>query len=535
VGSRIWHTIFGYPKAENTPAKRRAGILGAAWGNDDPERFDVNAHLAQLRARAPHAAATLDDDGMSVLKGAYANNGGAIPEAMVAWYASHSFVGWQMSALLSQQWLINKACSVPVTDALRHGFDIISDTGNLDNQELQKLKISLREHEVKHNLHRFLRKGRIFGLMFAIFKVDTDDPDYYRNPFNEDAVAPGSYKGITLVEPYWCSPQLAAEDVNDPASKDFYNPTWWRIYDKLYHRSHLCVFRMDEVPDILKPMYYYGGMSIPQKILSRVYAAERTADEAPALAMSKRTTIFKVDSDTALENEYEFKEKLLRWIGLRDNFAVKVIDKESEDLNQIDTTLTDFDAVMMGQYQLVAAASDVPATKLLGTTPKGFNSTGEYEESSYHETLESIQEEFGTPFLERHLLLAARSEGIRTDDLVLTVAWKPTDSQTAAEYATIRKTMIEGDAILIEAGVIDADQVKDRLYADENSGFEKPECDPAELRELFDKLERQGDALLAEAGEVTGETDTGDDDLQEKFDELSRLGEDAFKDKSRKG
>jgi hypothetical protein len=43
----------------------------------------------------------------------------------------------------------------------------------------------------------------------------------------------------SLVEPYWCSPQLAAADINDPASPDFHNPTWWRIHDKPYHRSHL--------------------------------------------------------------------------------------------------------------------------------------------------------------------------------------------------------------------------------------------------------------------------------------------------------
>ena len=58
----------------------------------------------------------------------------------------------------------------------------------------------------------------------------------------------------------------------------------------------------------------------------------------------------------------------------------------------------------MSQYQLVAAAANVPATKLLGTTPKGFNATGEYEEASYHEELESIQANDLSRLLARHHL-----------------------------------------------------------------------------------------------------------------------------------
>ena len=62
----------------------------------------------------------------------------------------------------------------------------------------------------------------------------------------------------------------------------------------------------------------------------------------------------------------------MEWAGLRDNYGVKVIDKDAEDLTQFDTGLADLDVTIMTQYQLVAAIAGVPATKLLGTTPKGF-------------------------------------------------------------------------------------------------------------------------------------------------------------------
>jgi len=39
-------------------------------------------------------------------------------------------------------------------------------------------------------------------------------------------------------------------------------------------------------------MYMYGGIPVSQRIMERVYAAERTANEGPLLAMSKRTNVW---------------------------------------------------------------------------------------------------------------------------------------------------------------------------------------------------------------------------------------------------
>src|SRR5690606_18134855 len=83
-------------------------------------------------------------------------------------------------------------------------------------------------------------------------------------------------------------------------------------------------------------------------------------------------------------------ENIAYFVEMRDNFGVQISDTGTE-FNQFDTALADLDVTVMTQYQLVASAASVPATKLLETTPKGFNATGEYEEASYREGLESIQ------------------------------------------------------------------------------------------------------------------------------------------------
>ncbi len=295
-----------------------------------------------------------------------------IPEAQVLWYASQTFIGYQLSAMLAQQWLISKACLLPAKDATRNGYEITVNDGTevlpeiLD--EIRKLDI---EYNLNKNLIQFVQMGRVFGIRIAMFIIKSDDEDYYKNPFNPDGITKDSYKGISQIDPYWITPQLDAEASGDPASINFYEPTWWVINGKLVHRTHLIIFRTEEVADILKPSYIFGGIPIPQKIAERVYAAEVTANEAPKLALTKRTDVINVDMAQATALPGGFISRIKQWVYNRDNYGVKTLGLD-ESMNQFDTSLTDLDAVIMTQFQLVAAACNVPAVKLMGTPSQRF-------------------------------------------------------------------------------------------------------------------------------------------------------------------
>ena len=341
-------------------------------------------------------------------KAPYSNN--VIPEAQMLWYASQSFIGYQLCSLLAQNWLISKACLMPAKDATRNGYEIsINDGTDIDPEILDEIRKQDVSYKLNYNLIQHVQMGRIFGIRIAMFVVESDDPDYYRLPFNPDGVMPGSYKGISQIDPYWMTPQLDTDSSGNPAAIDFYEPTWWIINGHPIHRTHLVIFRTEEVSDILKPTYIFGGIPIPQKIAERVYAAERTANEAPMLALTKRTDVVNMDMTEAAANPGGVIGRIQQWVYNRDNYGIKTLGLD-EQMNQFDTSLADLDAVIMTQYQLVAAAANVPAVKLMGTSPKGFNTTGEFEEANYHEELESIQKHDLTPLLDRHHLLLIRSE-----------------------------------------------------------------------------------------------------------------------------
>ncbi|SPY94369.1 phage-associated protein, HI1409 family [Proteus mirabilis] len=374
-----------------------------------------------------------------------------VPESQASWYASQMFIGNNMCAVIAKHWLVDKACNMPARDAIRQGYDI--DCDNDDDRAIsKKLRKRDKKYRITHQLKELVHFGRVYGGRLALFVVETSNPkEWYENPFNIDGVTKGMYKGIKQIDPQWVTPDLTDANVQDPASMDFYEPTYYVIGGRKYHKSHFIKFVPFPVPNVLKPLYNYFGVSVPERIYERVYASERTANEAPQLAMTKRLLTIGM-ADVEGMDELTIRQNILEFIEMRDNYGVQTVGKE-DVVQQFDTSLADLDATIMTQYQLVASASNVPATKLLGTTPKGFNSTGEYEEANYREELESIQSNDLEELLQRHYDMLMRSDGLPVTEISIT--WAPLDSPTAVESADIELKEAQTDVALASTGAID--------------------------------------------------------------------------------
>ncbi|WP_339385134.1 DUF1073 domain-containing protein [Xenorhabdus japonica] len=387
-----------------------------------------------------------------------------VPEAQAAWYANQMFIGNNLCAVIAKHWLVDKACNMPARDAIRQGYDIDCE----DSTVIDRLTRLDKKYRINNAMKELVHFGRVYGGRIALFVVETANPkEFYENPFNPDGIQKGAYKGIKQIDPQWVTPELTADNVQDPASLHFYEPTYYRIGGRRYHKSHLVKFVPFPVPNVLKPMYNYFGVSVPERVYERVYASERTANEAPQLAMTKRLlTIGMADAENA--DKDVIAENIDYFTAMRDNYGVQVTGNQ-DTVQQFDTSLADLDATIMTQYQLVAAAANVPATKLLGTTPKGFNATGEYEEASYREELESIQANDLEDLLQRHYDILLRSEGLPIVDI--SISWRPLDSPTAAEYADIELKDSQTAVNYANVGAVDGLDIRKKLAADKESSY----------------------------------------------------------------
>ena len=388
-------------------------------------------------------------------------------------FAVQGFIGFQACAILCQNWLINKACTIPAKDAIRPAYELSYVTTD-DEEEIDKDFLTeitdesndLKGFNIKSVCSIFAQKKRQFGQVLTFPIVEGAD---YELPFNIDSIQADSYKGMTVVDPVWYTPLLDEEAVSNPQSLRYMKPTYFQMPDgKKIHHSW-CIFGVNgEVSDVLLPTYRFGGYPIPQLIYERVYCAEKTANEAHMLAQSKRLLIADINVKSYMTNPNNTVKELEALTQFRDNWGV-MTKRPGDSVQQIDTSLTDLDEVIMTQYQLVAAASCVPATKLLETQPKGFNSTGDYEDKQYKLTLVEIQNADYIPILDFHYALLSKSKyGITRD---YTITFKEIDTPTELERAQINQTKAQTDSVYVQSGILSPDEVRDNLIKDPNSGY----------------------------------------------------------------
>lgn len=393
---------------------------------------------------------------------------GGLDDAVSAWYAAQQPLGAMQSAHISRHWLIDKAISMPVEDAMRQGYMIDGDTPEKDTG-------------INAQVMEYVTAARRTGGAVALFRTcppGANPEEYYLAPLNLDAVT--HYDGVSIIDATDCSGDPVGQDINDPASRNYMRPTYYRIGTRRYHKSHLTICTPYPVSPRLMPMYGYFGRSIPEMMAERVYCAERVANEAPLLTMTKRLRVLGVDMEALLAGGDDamgiLNDNLTGLQQLVDNFGVYVYDSANDGgMSQLDTSLVDLDKTIDSQYQICAAIARIPVTRLMGVSPGGLNSTGESDAEDYRQVLESIQSSMMQPLLERHYRLKTGEEV----DLV----WQALDSPTSAEYAAIDAQNGTTVAALVTAMVLTPEQGAEVLAKNKDSMFSgiRPSDDAYEI------------------------------------------------------
>ena len=438
---------------------------------------------------------------------------------MYTFFAKYGFIGYQACALLSQHWLIDNACTIPNEDALRPGWktELLSKEKQSENAELLKElgNIETKKYDIFAKALKWGRNRKIFGIALAYPIIDGIDTE---KPFNIDGVKPGSFKGIAIIDPYWCRPEFSAEGIINPLSAEYFTPAYYVFNGRRIHRSHLLIWLNDEPADILKPTYQYGGIPLTQMIYERVYAAEKCANEAPEILLTKRSTIAKSDDiANALLNEEETAKKLTWMRKLLNNFGIWLTEY---DVHQLDTTLTGLTEIIDNQYKLVASVAKVPEHKLMKTNPSGgIGNTGEFSTKDYRLEVKSLQENGYKPFIERVEDIILRSD---LDSKAQTnVIFSEIDLSDESEKADLQEKKTRNLATLIDKGIISPDEGRQSVIRDENSGLAwLPEDSPQDL--ITSEQERDLKALMDKKNPNGGNNPSKAEDKAFNEEEVNR-------------
>lgn len=344
--------------------------------------------------------------------------------------------------------------------------------------KLKKIEAAFNEFKVQALFRQAVLIDGEFGLAHLFIGIKGQD-NKRDMPFviSKDTIGVGCLDRLVVVEPYWTTP--FSYNTIDPTKHDFYKPHSWFIMGQKTHQSRLLRFVAREVPDMLKPAYNFGGMSMTQLMQPYVNQWLRTRNSVSDLVHSFSTSVLATDMQATLQDGSDHDSLFNRvrlFNSMRDNRGLMVVNKDSEELVQVNTPLGTVDALQAQSQEHMCAPCHIPIVKLFGMTPSGLNSSSEDEIAVFYDYIHAMQELLFTDPLEKLLkIFQLHLFGEIDDDI--SAEFVPLHEMTTKEKSEIRKTDADAGIAYVTNGVISPDEERQRLMDDPDSGYDNLEGD----------------------------------------------------------
>lgn len=416
------------------------------------------------------------------------------------------FIGYAELAFLAQRPEYRRISETVATEATRKWIRYRSVSEKKATTE--KIK-QLQDAETRFNLQQAFRKMSEYdGFMgrshlYMDFDGAFKDRDELKTPIGNGRdkisaakIKKGSLKYIHPVEAVWCYP--TRHNSNDPLSQEWYNPDSWFVQGKELHRSRFLTFIAREVPDLLKPAYSFGGLSMSQMAIPYVnnWLKTRTSVNAIISAFSVFVLATNLSESVQQDGQLLF-DRIALWNNFRDNSGTMVIDKETEDFLNVAVPLGTLDVLQAQAQEHMAAVSGIPLVKLLGIQPAGLNASSEGEIRTFYDNIAAYQEKFFRPHLTTVLNFIQLSEFGEVDEDI-TFDFEPLWSLDEKGEAEVRKTKAETAMVYVDGGVFSQKEVRGVEIRDADSPWtglapedvpdaEEEGVEPGNVRERIDE------------------------------------------------
>ena len=487
-----------------------AKVLDIASRMQPPERFDRGVAVPQIfQAYTPMPGVIPKryvkmamDDAASFTTWAEASIGDLIRQGL-------TFLGYPLLAEMSQRPEYRRISDVFATEATREWIEIKA-TGDSDKTEkIKALEKELDRLDLRGVFRSALMMDGYFGR--AHIYIDTGAtrrPAELKTPICDAKgdltpikIKKGSIRALKAVEPSWTYP--VRYNSNDPLADDWYRSEAWFVMGKEVHSSRLLTLISRPVPDILKPAYAFGGLSLTQMARPYVDKWLRTQQSVSDLLYSFSLMILKTNMQTQLQGGAE--EGLLARAMLfnlfRNNRSMMLVDNEDEEVENVAAPLSTLDTLQAQSQEHVGSAMAIPNIKYTGIQPAGLNASSDGELRVWYDGIKAYQE--GHRDNLTWIIQAVQISIWGAIDEDITFVFKPLVVLSEKERADLEKTKAETDDILVNGvGALSPDDSRARIAGDPLSAYEG--IDPKGAPGIPD----QGDDDEENEGDDTGGTES---------------------------
>jgi len=298
---------------------------------------------------------------------------------------------------------------------------------------------------------------------------------------------------ITNVEAVWVYP--TTYNANNPLAPDFYRPQiWYTIGGRQMHVSRMPCLIGRPVPDLLKPAYSFGGLSLSQLAMPYVDIWLDTRQSIGRLIKAFSTPVLMTDLQTLMQpGGGALLGRANLFNAVRDNMSLFLLNKMTEDFKNVSVPLSGLHELQAQAQEHLSSVSRIPVAVYTGISPTGLNASSEGEIRIWENSIHAYQEARFRPHLNRTIEMCMLSLWGKVDEDIV-YKFVPLREMTEKETAEINKLKAEtGDLLMNGSQAIGPEEERKRIAGDPDSGYdnidpdkepELPEPDPLEEQKL---------------------------------------------------
>ena len=349
-------------------------------------------------------------------------------------------------------WLPRKIVDIPALDATRRWRGWQADKGQIESIEAEEKRLDLRR-KVKQAMTR----ARLFGGA-AIF-IGTGERDTSL-PLSDERISQGGVRYLTVMNRRQLTP---TELEQDPQSERFGKPKAYRLAGSEIeiHPSRLMVFIGAEHPDpeLAQGDAFGWGDSVLQALFDAIKQSDGTMANVASLVFEAKVDVIKIPDFMQQLQDPTFEKQVMeriRLAAMAKGINGTLLLDANEEYDSKQATFGSLPDIIDRFLQQVSGAADIPATRLLGQSPAGLNSTGEADLRNYYDRVQAMQELDVGPaigLLDECLIRSALGSRPAEIHYIWNTLWQP----TAAEQSEIGKRAAETVKILGETKLWHAD------------------------------------------------------------------------------
>lgn len=391
------------------------------------------------------------------------------------------FAGYGLLSSISQEALIRAGVET-IADEMTRKFVTfrydVDDGRENHEQEISALEEEAAKFKLKEIFNDAAQKDGYFGGCLVYIDVGELDDEEALEPLTLDkkTFKKGMLKGFKVIEPINIYP--GEYNTTDPTDEHYFNPEYWYVLGKRYHASRFLYFVSNSVPVLLKPAYNFFGIARAQLALDYIAHFVENRESAQELLNKFSLTCWKTDMSQVLAGEScnDLVKRVRMFNKMKSNNGTLVVDKEQEDIMQINTPLAGVRDIVDMSLSLLTAVWRIPKIKYIGEGEGGLNASSKEQMRSFYDFILSQKEKMFTEPMETVLKLLQLNMGKDINESI-GFEFPSLVEMDDAEIAQLNKLKADTAVQLINAGVVSQEEVRQNLSMDKHSGFSMIDVD----------------------------------------------------------